>query len=157
VLILIGSAGTCAACAAAGVGCVPGARESSSDEAPFGAEIGAALVEGGLVTAVEELIGVETDVVEDEEAEEAGAVEEGTADEGLEILAFEEEAGDEAGEDETVCSVVAERGEAAAAFPLLGNDPSPQRQEQAHEPSAWRVPFPEAIEPADPTAAAVGC
>jgi hypothetical protein len=67
-----------------------------------------------------------------------------------------DDAADEAWDTEaTVCNVVAEiEAEFAPAAALFGNDPSPQRHEQAQEPSGLVVPVPLAIAPGDPTAGA---
>jgi hypothetical protein len=170
--MFMGSAGP--ATAAAAVACtavVAGARDSSSVDARVedvsatavgdeAADVGAAL---DVAEEMDEELVADDDVTT---LEVAGAALELEIDEDavLEIAADDtaldtasddttlDIAADEAWDTEaTVCNVVAEFGAAAA---LLGNDPSPQRHEQAQEPSAFVVPVPLAMAPGDPTAGA---
>ena len=144
VLMFMGSAGCCASAAApCGFVVVAGARESSRDEAAdIGAAPDAALEDVTALCATGATVELELD------GEEATFE-----------AAFAAEAFDEAVE-VTVCKVVAAIDAAgiAAGVPagalLVENDPPPQRQEHAQEPSGFSVPVPFTMAPGEPTAGA---
>jgi hypothetical protein len=175
VLMLMGSAGCAAAAAAAAVAWTPVAvRDNSREDAPavdvalLVAEIDNSRDEAAEVEAPLDAVATNEEVeatVEDVTALCAsGAALELAVDEAAIALDTELDteldidaliaAADEACE-VTVFKVVAAIDAAGlVAAALIGNDPSPQRQEHAQEPSGFKVPVPLAKAPGEPTAGA---